>query len=314
MKATRPDLREIENSNCCICNRLQRKDLTEDGICGATQSMIDGQIVRCVGAWAYQKIFRLIKYFSIFTSGMKDRWCGLNYVEICCGPGRCVVKETRKEIDGSSLAIINNPVFGHIKKALFLDANEQVVKSLNTRIKALLAEDKALALLGNYGDEKQIRQHLSVLPTGHLHFVFIDPTECDIPFRTVETIIATLPKADLLINVAVGTDANRNLSNAILKKTHAKVRKKYEDFLGSSDFFVKPETINKAQLGDDEGLRRLFRQEYIRKLEAYGYSYTDLKPVKHYYELLFASKSHVGLDFWKKACKYDHNLQGELPL
>lgn len=242
---------------------------------------------------------------------MKDKWRGLNYVEICCGPGRCVVKETQKEIDGSSLAIINHPVFQHIKNALFLDANEQVVESLNVRIKALSADGKAKAVLGNYGNEKLISQHLGALPSNHLSFVFIDPTECDIPFKTVETIIAALKKPDLLINMAVGTDANRNLAAAILKDSHSKVRRKYEGFLGSPEFFEKPETIAKARLGDYEGLRRLFRREYLKKLTIHGYLHSDVKPVKHFYELLFVSKSSTGLDFWKKACKYDSKLQGE---
>jgi hypothetical protein len=67
--------------------------------------------VRCVGGWSYDKIYRLVKYFGIFASGMKNAWKGLNYVEICSGPGRCIIRDQRTEMDGTARSIITHPVF-----------------------------------------------------------------------------------------------------------------------------------------------------------------------------------------------------------
>ncbi len=42
---------------------------------------------------------RLAQYFGVFAGGMWKRWAGLNYIEICSGPGRCVSRETGEEVD-----------------------------------------------------------------------------------------------------------------------------------------------------------------------------------------------------------------------
>jgi hypothetical protein len=39
-------------------------------------SELDQLPVRCVGKWAYEKIYRLVQYFGIFANGMKNKWEG----------------------------------------------------------------------------------------------------------------------------------------------------------------------------------------------------------------------------------------------
>ena len=65
---------------------------------------------------------------------MKNKWNGLNYIEICSGSGRCILRETGEEIDGTSLSILQHPSYSWIKKSLFIDIQESVVEVLNTRI------------------------------------------------------------------------------------------------------------------------------------------------------------------------------------
>ncbi len=98
------------------------------------------------------------------------------------------------------------------------------------------------------------------MPERSLNFVFIDPTECDIPFATIEQIVRQLKNADLLVNVAFGTDANRNLVPAILSPSHARVRAKYERFLGTPGFCEQPEVVELAKLDDHNALRRKFAE------------------------------------------------------
>ena len=94
-------------------------------------SVLDDLPIRPVGEWAYEKIYRLVQYFGIFAGGMKKRWPSLNYVEIGCGPGRCVLRENCLEIDGTALAIIRNPNFFSLQKAIFIDASPRVAEILN---------------------------------------------------------------------------------------------------------------------------------------------------------------------------------------
>ncbi len=60
--------------------------------------------VRDSGVWAGEKLYYLERYLDIVSVGMKNRWAGkLYYVDLFAGPGKCLIRETRKEIDGSPL-------------------------------------------------------------------------------------------------------------------------------------------------------------------------------------------------------------------
>jgi three-Cys-motif partner protein len=275
-------------------------------------STFDGLPVRCVGEWAYEKIYRLVQYFGIFASGMSNRWKGLNYVEICSGPGRCITRNDRTEVDGTALAVIRSKQFPKLKKGIFIDASPRVVDILNQRIKALNMSHIADAVVGDYSDAPGLCRSLNRLPDSCLNLVFIDPTECDVPFTTIKHIVDHLQNADLLINVALGTDVNRNIVPAILSPSHRSARGKYEKFLGVPGFCGQPDVIKLAELSDFDGLRRKFAETYHQKLRGEDYQYTDVRRVKHYYYLLFASRSATGMEFWRKSCAIAPDNQREL--
>lgn len=267
-------------------------------------STLDGLPVRCVGEWAYDKIYRLVQYFGTFAGGMSKKWHGLNYVEICSGPGRCITRNDHTEMDGTALAVIRSKQFPKLKKGIFIDASPRVVDILNQRIKALDASHIAEAIVGDYGDAQNFCRILNRLPDSCLNFVFIDPTECDVPFQTIQRIVAHLHNADLLINVALGTDVTRNIIPAILSASHKTARAKYENFLGVPGFCRQPDVVKLAKLSDHDDLRRKFAETYNQTLRSEGYQYTDVRRVKHYYYLLFASRSPKGLEFWQESCTY----------
>ena len=82
------DLRQRPHAVCRERTRAEREDTHSDGLCINIASVLDGQPVRCVGEWAYDKIYRLVQYFGTFAGGMKNQWQSLNYIEIGSGPGR----------------------------------------------------------------------------------------------------------------------------------------------------------------------------------------------------------------------------------
>ena len=86
MKSVRYDFKAVPNPSCKRnCNREARHEITSDDLCNETISVIDQLPVRCVGEWAMQKIFHLVQYFGIFSSGMKNSWGGnINYIESVC--------------------------------------------------------------------------------------------------------------------------------------------------------------------------------------------------------------------------------------
>jgi three-Cys-motif partner protein len=312
MTSARLDLRECQHTKCGGKACKERDTVDPDGLCTHTASALDSLPVRCVGEWAYDKIYRLVQYFGTFAGGMSKKWHGLNYVEICSGPGRCITREDRKEIDGTAMAIIRHKHFPKLKKGIFIDASPGVVDILNQRIKALNASHIAEAVVGDYADAAGLCRILNRLPDSCLNLVFIDPTECNVPFSTIQRIVAHLQNADLLINVAIGTDVNRNIAAAATDPSFAKARQKYETFLGIPGFCSRPDVVALAERADHDDLRRMFADNYKDQLQQLGYRYTDIRSVRHYYYLLFASCDPKGLEFWQKSCKYAPNNQKEL--
>lgn len=299
------------NNPQCIggCNRDDRHKIAEADVCSITSSIIDGLPIRCVGEWAEQKIYLLTQYFGIFAQGMSNKWKGkINYIEICSGPGKCVNRTERTEFDGTALSIINRDEFKYVNKALFFDINELVVSTLNQRLSSMNALT-AKAFIGDYTNPETICSVLQMeLTRDSLNLVVIDPTDCSVPFDTIARIKRTIPRMDLLINVAVGTDYNRNIRNTLLQPSqYTRTIQKYCSFLGDNLFY---ERIHKSD--SDKDLRKAFLASYEQSLKSIGFAYFANESVENYYYILFASQSQKGLEFWNKATKYDYVGQGSL--
>lgn len=304
MNSSHMDLHQQMNPQCQRCTREMREGNQEDHLCRLVASTEDGQPVRCVGGWAYEKIFRLVQYFGIFTRGMHNKWAGkLNYIEICSGPGRCVLRESGEEVDGTALAIARHPSLKTLHHALFIDYDERVVRILDARLNKIenTSDRRTRALRGDFTSEQDLTTIFGQIPEQNLSLVFIDPTECNVPFSTIERAVRSLKRVDLIINVAVGTDANRNLVRAFVDATFAGAQEKYRAFLGSDTFFTDDNNRKLAVAGNSHALRHAFLEEYRRQLQRIGLAHTDSKTVKTYYHLLFASGNSRGLDFWQKA-------------
>ncbi len=304
MKSIRLDFNEMANPHCHKkCNQEKRKEMTEDGLCIETVSVIDGLPVRCVGEWAMKKIFHLVQYFGIFSTGMKNSWNGkINYIEICSGTGRCINRSNGVEFNGTAICILEHEAYKYLNQSLFIDYNHKVIDALNQRI----AESKitnAKAIYGNYHNPSAICKELLLATQGiGLNLVFIDPTDCSVPFDLLRDIKHSLQHVDFIINIAIGTDFTRNIRNAILfPESHKTVKNKYAHFLGSDSYYYNSRVIEAAKNGNHIELRRLFREEYTQSLHSIGYEYFDFESIENYYDLIFASSHEKGIEFWRKA-------------
>lgn len=299
------DLHEVPNPGCLgNCTKKDRQHTTEDDLCNETVSVIDGEKVRCVGSWAKKKSTLLAYYFSIFAPGMKNSSYPLNYVEICCGPGRCIYRDRKIEADGTSLAILHHQYFELVSNALFIDNNQTAVSIINKRIASLGLSHKAQAEIGDYYDESKIKDILEKLPSNSLNLVLVDPTDCSLPFKTLEMTKKTLNKTDLLINVPLYTDSRRNLHRAVQNNFEG-VLKKYGLFLGDEKFLRSPEIMELSKSHNaHKKLADQFLERYITQLKKIGFRYCDSRKVTRgnlgLYRLLFASSHPRGLDFFKK--------------
>ena len=300
----RIDLRPILNGNCeTHCGKEVRQEKTEEDLCIQAYSVIDGLSVRCVGPWAYDKIYFLNRYFDLFAGGMKYHWPDkLAYFEICSGPGRCIDRKNGEEMDGTPLVILNSKNFDSIKKAYFIDNNHKVVEVLNQRIRNLNQFPKAEAILGDYTHGESLEVLIRKTNPNGLNLVFIDPTDCSVPFDTIEH-IASVPHTDIILNVALWTDLNRNLADAIENPKFTKIRQKYESFLGETHFFTESESIRFANDRRSFDLRSAFMVRYKAKLHSLGYQFIASKEINGFYNLVFAAEHERAYDFWIKAAE-----------
>ena len=307
---SRINLNEVTNAGCKTrCNQQSRFDITENGICKEVKSIVDNLPIRCVGYWSVEKVYLLYQYFGIFSNGMKNKW-EINYIEICCGTGRCISRESGTEFDGTSLCITKHPAFSYIHKALFFDFDQIVVNTLKSRLGKLNLLN-AQVLIGDYNNPIEISNKIiREINPNSLSLVFIDPTDCSLPFELIRLIKKSLPKIDLIINVATGTDYNRNIKEALLDQIKFKdVINKYNNFLGSDLFFLNNENIELARAGNNLELRTNFRNSYKNSLENIGYEYFNMKRIHNLYDILFASSDKKGLEFWDKVNKYKFDGQ-----
>ena len=302
----RYDTNPAANPSCERCPNADRRHTDKKtGMCSKIKSVVDDLPVRCVGTWANDKIYYLLQYFQIFAKSMHKKWGRLRYVEVCSGPGRCSTRDGNEQ-DGTALAIVKNELFDLLSDAIFIDYSPEVIDILSKRFRSLGKTDRVHAVVGDYNDPSSLVETLGKHSPRSLTLCFIDPTDCSLPFETVRSIFdATNGKCDFLISFFDGLDFHRNAVNATLDGSFSRLRTKYERFLGTPDFFSRKEVVDAARANRYDDLSRMFRQHYSDKLNAMGLPYQDWKPVKNFYNLLFASGNSLGLDLWKKASKYD---------
>ena len=297
------NVRQCPLPSCRKCNNGGVRDqFCKDGICDIP-SAFDNLPIRCVGNWANDKIFYLTQYFGIFSTGMHKRWPdGLYYIEICSGPGRCSMRNGQEQ-DGTALAIVNHPSFKYLKRAVFIDYNDIAVETLNKRI-ANLGKRNAQAIRGDYYDSRSIINAIGNQGLRCLSLCLIDPTDCSVPFSTVEEIYkATKGKCDFIISFFDKTDFGRNCKMAAIWDSHRGLKEKYHRFLGDDQFFERKDIIDLANQGNHDKIVDEFKIAYKRKLSSLGLSYTDEVAVGSLYHLLFATGNSRGIDFWQKASK-----------
>lgn len=297
---SRIELNRKQNPSCLKgCNKEERAKHAENDLCSLVKSIDDNLPVRCVGQWGEEKIFLLHQYFGIFVVGMKNKW-HLNYIEICSGPGRCINRQEGCEFDGTAIAIMNHVQFQYVKKAIFYDYDENVIQTLSQRIANLQLTNKAIAKHGDYNNPDTICADLKGFDDNSLNLIFIDPTDCSVPFSLIKRISSTLKRVDLIINVATMTDFNRNIQMAFDDPKRAE---KYIRFLDDTSFFTAEENKKLCEKRDYTRLRKQFRESYMNSLKKVGFKHFDYTPINGFYDILFASSNPKGIEFWKKATK-----------
>ena len=171
----------------------------------------DGLPMDEVGPWAKDKHQRLRRYVDI-SRAARRKWVqgigGATYVDLYCGAGRSIIRDTGERIDGSPLVAFKCARDGGVpfSKIYIADAVAESCRAAEQRIFSL--RGSSLAEIGPA--EETARRIVKQLNPYGLHFAFLDPYNLqDLPFSVIET-FGRLKYIDMLIHVSA-QDLQRNL-------------------------------------------------------------------------------------------------------
>jgi three-Cys-motif partner protein len=266
----------------------------------------DGLIVRDSGIWAKEKLYYLEHYLDIFSVGMNKKWHGkLYYVDLFAGPGRCRIRETDEEIDGSPLIALKF----NFAKYFFFESDLACHKALETRVK-VRAPEKLERVHLILGDCNRLIDHVKPPSSHALGTAFIDPTGISqIAFDTISQLTAHR-KIDLIINFPEGMGIRMNLHQYTDNDKSA-----LDKFMGSAKW---RERYHATITSFNQACKQI-AEEYLDNLCALSYQVVDGSqiPVKTaqnqlLYYLPFASKDPKGNEFWRKIGMINPSGQREL--
>lgn len=265
----------------------------------------DGLPARSAGLWAKKKLELLKEYIHRFTVGMKPtdkkkyNWKGLVYIDLFAGPGKCIIRETQEEINGSPLIARTAP--WPFTEMYFVERDQKNAEALKKR---LGADSRCIVLNEDCNDA--VRKITANAKSGYLYLAFIDPTGLNIRFDTVELLSISLKKCDILMNWYMSS-IKRNIPQWIRTKNFTIPNA----FFGTEDWLKYCDEANMKITTDK------LRDLYQKRLQKIGYDYqANPEVVKNskgaeMYWLWFASKEELGLKFWKSS-KKTTDIQGEL--
>ena len=171
----------------------------------------DGLPLDEVGPWAKEKHERLRKYVDI-SRAARRKWVhgtgGASYVDLYCGTGRAIVRDTEERIDGSPLVAFKCARDGGVpfSEIHIADASEESCRAAERRI----IKAGGLPLVEVGPAEQTAHRIVRKLNPYGLHFVFLDPYNLqDLPFSVIGA-FGRLKYVDMLIHVSA-QDLQRNL-------------------------------------------------------------------------------------------------------
>lgn len=171
----------------------------------------DGLPLDDVGAWAKDKHDRLRKYVDISRAARRkfvEGSGGATYIDLYCGRGRAVVRETGEIIEGSPLVAFRCAREGGVPFSEIHIADADDVKCTVAAKRIANAGGVAITDVGRAEDTAA--RIVGRLNKYGLHFAFLDPFNLDdLPFSVIEA-FSRLKRIDLLIHVSA-QDLQRNL-------------------------------------------------------------------------------------------------------
>lgn len=282
----------------------------------------DGLTTRPSGLWAKDKLFYLEKYIDTFEISMRKKpWRRRIFIDLFSGPGKCMVEGTREFLLGSPLLALTteHPFTDYY----FVDMDNENINSLRTRSIATEVQQEKINCWAGDANKKvfdivsaiqKIDSEFIPPAWPSLNLAFLDPEGLELEWNTVEQ-LAKVKRMDLIIHYS-----QQGIKRMADRAFESPKEWNIDRFFGDQEW----RKIYAACKDDATGIHRPLIDYYKSKLIKLGYSEVKddeevwseplMKNSKNapLYRLLFASKSPLGVKFWKDVTKISAN--GQMPL
>jgi three-Cys-motif partner protein len=265
------------------------------------------------GRWTRDKLYFWKRYIDITTKAMcGERGArafpdGVVYVDFFGGAGVCSIKgHPDRRFPGSAIIAAHAPK--PFAKIIACEKDKSRAEACRVRLGNTSVADRCEVLEGDCNE--LVGQLVSKIPRRALTLAFIDPKGLDVQFSTVTT-LSNNARVDFVVLFADALDINRNAEHVY----RSDPRSKLDQFLGPDSNWR--EELDNLENPDHVTRRRLFAEIYQRQLKRLlGFEFSNEKVMtckgRPLYRLVYASKSDLGLKFWKDALKEDSDGQREL--
>src|SRR5258708_10343725 len=167
-----------------------------------------GLLVEKVGPWGKDNLRILADYIRA-SGGARRKYPlhGPTYIDVFCGPGRSVIRDTNEFIDGSPVVAFKkaNGSPAPFTSITISDANAELLTTAENRLSALGAPVRTVQGPAS----SAMPQIVQRLEPGGLHLEFLDPHNLGtLSFDLFES-LAKLKRIDVIVHVSL-SDLQRN--------------------------------------------------------------------------------------------------------
>jgi len=251
-----------------------------------------------VREWSLEKYKLVGSYCDIFTSGMKNKWGKLVYIDLFAGAGYAKVIEKNKIYKNSAFIAMSTP--NTFAKYILCEQDPERFNALKARVERDFNHlDVTLLHCDSNNNTRQIKQAMPVYMKGStvLSFCFVDPFSLNLKFSTIKDLGDKF--VDFLILQALHMDANRNFVKYINEQSNT-----ISDYLGFQDWrkdFESDGVLN------NKDFVKFLSDSYQKQMNLLGYQTTKhAHPIRSssrnlpLYYLSFFSRHLRGEEFFTK--------------
>ncbi len=240
------------------------------------------------GDWSEKKHFYIHRLADIFSTGMKRRWQHRCLIDLFAGPGKCVIENSDREVDGSPLQVVD--IRDKFTDYYFNDVNPASIAALRTRLATKGVSPNFITRDCN----DAVNEIRRLLPPEDksIELTVIDPWGWELNFEALANLTEGR-KMDLIVTFPIG----------FMKRNWKRELDQMDRFLGGDSYRTE---FHDAMSTEPKKAARILLNFFENRLADIGYRYpsdwiwvSNSKRVKMY-QMVFASKHPRGKEFWEK--------------